>query len=429
MGKLVVTGVQGGGGGGFCTTQVLTKMLTDLAVLLVLLQDFFSFTLDGVCYLMQKVGPVLTGEGLQAPGGIPGLDGQLSAAVWYLWRCLWVCIRHTNLTHVRLVSTPVYTTNTAASGTEAVRATILTPCSAHTFTYAQLQAHMSRGCHTGLHNSSSMLKINVPLSLRLHVCFKVRFSLISILALSCKVTRILVKTLQHSYGLSYKKRLQQTILNACSTSTGIACGRQLHVPRTKCNLRSHEPRAQRKNTTCHLPPSYLNAVTGQAQDNQQTMLAVQSLLLDYPVSVVNSQEQSCKGYLGFASPPPYAPACTGFPPDQTRCPQPVRTPTAAQTDTWSGPTDYSSAFPLSSLLTTVSQPGTHLICNESPRGRQLAACSTSAAMVSSECVMLRDIILQLPAVKVNDQVSTTPAFCHACTAAMHNAAKHPCSTS
>lgn len=131
MGKLVVRGLGGGGSwdgeGILLLNRFLAKKLTDLAVLLVLLQDLFSFTLDGVCYLMQKVGPVLTGEGLQTPRGIPGLDGQLSAAVGYLWRRLWVCITHTHM-HPHT-------------------------CHTHTCTHAQTYTDMRQHArYTGLHN-------------------------------------------------------------------------------------------------------------------------------------------------------------------------------------------------------------------------------------------------------------------------------------
>ena len=69
----------------------------DLAVLLVLLQDLVCFTFNGVRNLMKKVASGYTGEGLEAPGGVSGLDGQLPAAVRHLWRTLRVCTSHTHV--------------------------------------------------------------------------------------------------------------------------------------------------------------------------------------------------------------------------------------------------------------------------------------------------------------------------------------------
>ena len=68
----------------------------DLAVLLIFLQNLVSFTFNGICNLMKEVAPGFAGEGLKAPGGISGLNGQLPAAVWHLWRTLRVCIPNTH---------------------------------------------------------------------------------------------------------------------------------------------------------------------------------------------------------------------------------------------------------------------------------------------------------------------------------------------
>ena len=67
----------------------------DLAVFLILLQDFVSFFFDGICNLMKKVASSFTGQGLEASGGISGFDGQLPAGVWNLWRIIRVCTPHT----------------------------------------------------------------------------------------------------------------------------------------------------------------------------------------------------------------------------------------------------------------------------------------------------------------------------------------------
>ena len=72
---------------------MVRDVFAHLTVLLILLQNEFLVCLYGVCNLVQQVASILAGKGLQGPGGVPGLDGQLPAAVGGLLRGFWICTK------------------------------------------------------------------------------------------------------------------------------------------------------------------------------------------------------------------------------------------------------------------------------------------------------------------------------------------------